>query len=174
MKMSDPSQPSQVIVWKDRLKSFPSEVYKYFTANPYASRFQIRNEEQEEEINEKAFEAAEKTPSNKLFIETLIAVRRMKIEAKKKVNQAFRSVIGGLYVPFPDETVYTVQDLRREAIYGHYETVVDLLEHWSDLSPNDRCLEGDTPFYAAVMKCLEGMPEDENGYALEFGFAAVW
>lgn len=31
----------------------------------------------------------------------------MKIEAKKKVNQAFRSVIGGLYVPFPDETVYT-------------------------------------------------------------------
>lgn len=27
MKMSDPSQPSQVIVWKDRLKSFPSEVF---------------------------------------------------------------------------------------------------------------------------------------------------
>lgn len=31
----------------------------------------------------------------------------MKNEVKKKINKGFRSVIGGLYVPFPDDVIYT-------------------------------------------------------------------
>lgn len=72
-------------------------------------------------------------------MKTLVSVRQGKLETKKRVNQLFR-IFGGLIVPFPDDHSYSVQDLRREATFGRYENVVDILEHWSGLTPNHRCV----------------------------------
>ncbi len=34
---------------------------------------------------------------------------------------------------------YTPHHLRQAALFGHYNKCVDILDHWSEVTPNDRC-----------------------------------
>lgn len=149
-------------------------LYRRFQeGNSLASRFRMHTESNEE-LDESAFAATERSVAEKRFVETIFAVRKARKETRSRLNKLFRSIVGGLFVPFPDEIIYTAQDLRRAAVFGRYESVVDILDHWSSVTPNDRCMEGDTPYYAVVMKCLEGISEEDETYTIEFGFMAFW
>jgi hypothetical protein len=39
----------------------------------------------------------------------------------------------------PEKDFYKPNDLKQAALFGHYNKVVDILDHWSEITPNSRC-----------------------------------
>jgi len=81
----------------------------------------------------------------------------------------------GLAGADPEDDAYCADDLKQAAVFGHYEKCVDIMDHWSEISPNARCEAGDTPFYAACLKALQGEPEVETDeYVVNVGLIGLW
>lgn len=93
--------------------------------------------------------------ADKRLVETLCTVRALQRGTARRLRILLKIFTLGILGADPERDSYTPEHLKQAALFGHYNKVVDILDHWSEVSPNDRCEEGDTPFIAAVIRALE-------------------
>ena len=73
------------------------------------------------------------------LVETLCAVRAMQRGTAQRLRFLLKIFTLGILGNDADKDGYTPEKLKQAALFGHYKTVIDILDHWSGVTPNDLC-----------------------------------